>query len=471
MSDRGGTVTGGDGRTGQAIALYHQLLESDPGLAAASWRALDEGMRAEGLFFGDRPLCSVLRPHMITVGQYERVREACRLVIGATKKLGARMLEDERLIEPLRLSARERELVRVDPGYDAVSAISRLDAFLTGDGGEGLHFIEYNAETPAGGAYTDALTALFLRLPVVRRFLDEGGYSLQTFDTRGALTELLLRCYRSWGGPARAGAGQTPSLAIVDWEGVPTSYEFELCRRYFAERGLPCIVVDPRALEYTGGALRHGDSRIDLVYKRVLVHELLAREDEAPALLRAYADGAVCMVNSPRDKLFHKKAIFALLTDEEYQGGFTAQERAAVARHVPWTRRVAEGHTTFHGERVDLLELLAVERERFVLKPNDDYGGKGVRVGWEGSAGDWEAALDEALAGDYIAQERVSVARAAFPDMAGGALDFRELSIDMDPYIIDGEADGFLTRVAGTTLLNVTAGGGSTVPTFVLHDQ
>lgn len=44
----------------------------------------------------------------------------------------------------------------------------------------------------------------------------------------------------------------------------------------------------------------------------------------------------------------------------------------------------------------------------------------------------------------------------------------RELSIDMDPYIIDGEADGFLTRIARTTLLNVTAGGGSTVPTFVL---
>ena len=33
-----------------------------------------------------------------------------------------------------------------------------------------------------------------------------------------------------------------------------------------------------------------------------------------------------------------------------------------------------------------------------------------------------------------------------------------------------GAADGFLTRVAGTTLLNVTAGGGSTVPTFVLHE-
>jgi len=462
----------GDGGlvTGDAVALYHRLLESDPALAAASQQALDEDLRAEGLFFGDRPLCGVLRPHMITVSQYERVRAACRLVIGATVKLGARLLADERLLEPLRLSPRERELARVDPGYAAVSAISRLDAFLADDSGGGPRFIEYNAETPAGGAYTDVLTAVFLRLPVVQRFLAEGGYSLQTFDTRAGLTDLLLRCYQSWAGQSGRDAHGTPSIGIVDWEGLPTAYEHELYRRHFAARGLPAVIVDPRALEYRDGVLRHGDTGIDLVYKRVLVHELLAREAEAPALLRAYEDGAVCMVNSPRAKLFHKKAIFALLTDEAYQDGFTAEERAAVARHVPWTRRVADGRTTFEGRQVNLLELLRGQRERFVLKPNDDYGGKGVSVGWEGSDGDWDRALDAALGSDYVAQERVAVARAAFPAMAGGRLEFRELSIDMDPFIIDGEADGFLTRIAGTTLLNVTAGGGSTVPTFVLHE-
>jgi len=451
-----------------AIARYHDLLQSDPALAAASQEALDAGLRDENLFFGDRPLCSVLRPHMITTGQYARVREACRLVIGATIKVGARLLADERLMEPLRLSPREQELARVDHGYDAVSAISRLDAFLAGDS---LSFIEYNAETPAGGAYTDVLTSVFLRLPVVRRFLDAGGYTLQTFDTRAGLTDLLLRCYQSWA--ARTGRAENrPSIGIVDWAGLPTAYEHELYRRHFEGRGLPAVIVDPRDLEYAGGVLRHGDTGavIDLVYKRVLVHELLARESEAPALLQAYEDGAVCMVNSPRDKLFHKKAIFALLTDAAYQGDFTPEEREAVRRHVPWTRRVADVGTTFEDREVDLLELLRTQRERFVLKPNDDYGGKGVVVGWEGSVGDWDRALEEALRGDYVAQERVAVARALFPAVIDGRLEFRELSVDMDPFIIDGAADGFLTRVSGATLLNVTAGGGSTVPTFVLHE-
>ncbi len=444
-----------------AAAHYNALLTDDAALAAASHDALTSGMEQGGLFFGPRPLCAVLRPHMITVSQYETMREACRLVISATIKLGAAMLQDKTIMEPLALSPREKTLAAVDPGYDAVSAISRLDAFLSP---EGLHFVEYNAETPAGGAYTDALTELFMKLPVVTRFLAEGEHRLQTFNTRRSLTDLLLSCYRSWGGR------DEPHIAIVDWSGLPTAYEFELCRRYFEAAGVSSSIVDPRALEYDGKVLSHEGRPISLLYKRVLVHELLAREDEVRPLLQAYQDRAVCMVNSPRDKLFHKKAIFALLTDERYGSLFTAAEREAVRRHVPWTRRVTDSSTTFGGKTVDLLDLVRRERERFVLKPNDDYGGAGVVVGWEGSDGEWDAMLQKALDGVYVVQERVPVARATFPEMVDGALTLRELSVDMDPYIIGGEADGFLTRVAGTTLLNVTAGGGSTVPTFVLHD-
>src|SRR5919197_160755 len=151
-----------------AIALYHRLLEDDPALARESQRVLDEGLHAEGLFFGDRPLCRVLRPHLITAEQYAQVRGACRLVISATIKLGTAMLRDERLMEPLRLSAGERRLIAVDPGYSAVSAISRLDAFL--------------AEAP-NGRLQDASTGEGLRYRIQRR--DAGRRGLYRCPGRG----------------------------------------------------------------------------------------------------------------------------------------------------------------------------------------------------------------------------------------------------------------------------------------------
>jgi hypothetical protein len=48
-------------------------------------------------------------------------------------------------------------------------------------------------------------------------------------------------------------------------------------------------------------------------------------------------------------------------------------------------------------------------------------------------------------------------------------LKYLDLAVDLDPYLYDGKAAGFMTRVSAAALLNVTAGAGSVVPTFVVE--
>src|SRR5205085_8694114 len=120
-----------------------------------------------------------------------------------------------------------------------------------------------------------------------------------------------------------------------------------------------------------------GGVPVNLVYRRVLTSELLARRDEGRALVDAYVAGAVCVVNTFRAKLLHKKMSLALLSDDRYAPLYTAGQRAAIARHVPWTRKVREGHTTYAGGVIDLADFVMANRARLVLKPNDEYGGKG----------------------------------------------------------------------------------------------
>ncbi|MER3514870.1 MAG: hypothetical protein C4310_11215, partial [Chloroflexota bacterium] len=105
-------------------------------------------------------------------------------------------------------------------------------------------------------------------------------------------------------------------------------------------------------------------------------------------IVRALRDRAVCMGNGFRAKLLHKKSIHAFLTDERNAHLFSAEEQAAIARHIPWTRKVEERKTLYHGQTIDLLPFIADHRERLVLKPNDEYGGKGVVIGWE-TRGRW----------------------------------------------------------------------------------
>jgi hypothetical protein len=105
-----------------------------------------------------------------------------------------------------------------------------------------------------------------------------------------------------------------------------------------------------------------------------------------------------------------------------------------------------------------------------VLKPNDDYGGAGIVLGWEVDDDAWSAALRKALAEPFIVQERIGLPSEIFPSYADGQLHFAGRIVDTAPFVFGGVyADSCLTRVSTATLVNVTAGGGSTVPTFVVE--
>src|SRR5437762_7324361 len=152
--------------------------------------------------------------------------------------------------------------------------------------------------------------------------------------------------------------------------------------RFFESRGIETVICAPGDLRYTKGALRAAGRPVNIVYRRVLTSELLAKDGVARPLVRAYLDGAVTVVNSFRAKLLHKKMSLALLSDDRYARLYTAPQRATIAKHVPWTRNVREGHTTYGGKVVDLADFVIANRDRLVLKPNDEYGGKGVVLGW-----------------------------------------------------------------------------------------
>jgi hypothetical protein len=44
-----------------------------------------------------------------------------------------------------------------------------------------------------------------------------------------------------------------------------------------------------------------------------------------------------------------------------------------------------------------------------------------------------------------------------------------DLAVDLDPYLFDGRPGGSMTRLSSSALLNVTAGTGSLVPTYVVE--
>ena len=444
-----------------AIGAWDALLRPDLELSRRYCEEFAASMRARKLTFGDRVHCPFLRPFFLTEDDEARMRAAAETIAALGERVTSAALESRAVFDQLGLTEAETRLVRLDPGYACASTASRLDAFLLPDS---LHFAEYNAESPAGLGYTQRLCELFDATATMEQF--RAGRSVRFNPTIEPMLDALVASYREWGGRA-----EPPTIAIVDWRNVPTWTEFEILQDAFTALGVPTVVCDPRDLTFENAALSCGGNRIDILYRRVLINDILARPDECAALLEAYEAKAVCVANTFRCKIAHKKAFFAVLTDDRNEALFSDAERAAIAAHVPWTRVVADTGTLTGGRRRPLLRLAEEHRDWLVLKPNDEYGGTGVRLGWETSQADWQAALSAALAdppGTWVLQERVPVRREVFPmfDPAGDVTR-RDMLVDFAPYLFRGRMAGYLTRLSSTGLANVTSGGGQ-VPAFVV---
>jgi uncharacterized circularly permuted ATP-grasp superfamily protein len=450
-----------------AIHHWHDLLrEVDAGAMCAR---LAERMRERRLRFGDRILCPFLRPFFLDDSDEARVTPAAELLWTLGERVARVAADDRALLDYLALSDAEIRLVNIDPGYPTASTAARADAFVLPDS---LQFAEYNGESPAGAAYSQGLAELFAEEPLMARFRER--FDARSYRPVAQLLQALVDSYHEWGGTA-----SPPLVAIVDWREVPTFSEFELLRDAFTALGVPTIVCDPRDLTFDSGGLVAGGRRIDLVYRRVLINDMVSREPDCRALVDAYESRAVCVANSLRCKIPHKKAFFAVLTDDRYGHLFSDEERRLIRRHVPWTAVVREGPRSREGRAIDLVPFIRDHREALVIKPNDEYGGTGVLLGWEATESQWDAAIARALAESdrgWVAQEKIAVRREPFPVCGEGApgrpgqAALRDMLVDFAPYVFRGKLAGFLTRLSATGLANVTSGGGQ-VPAFVVKER
>jgi hypothetical protein len=411
------------------------------------------------LSVGERPVCNVLRPYFIDSDVYSHVKKTSTLLMRGITTLCRHLIEQPELRRNMDLSPMEEAIIHVNTGYGLPDVSARLDGFLSAD--NHFAFVEYNADSPGGIGYGDLLGEQFANTPLMQDFSRR--YSFQLMPVRMFVFESLLHAYHEWGGTG------LPAIAIVDWKESATYPEFLLFQEFFEKHGCRVKIGDPRELEYRNGHLSLGDFNIDLVYKRLVVGEMLDRMGVKNPLVDAARDRAVCVANGFGVQLAFRKNLFALLTDPDHSHLFEPDVLRLIQKHVPWTRRVQEGKTTYRNKDVDLPSFILHNRESLVLKPGGDYGGRGVVLGWESTPEQWESHLNQALKNSYVVQERVSIGSEVFPSLDQGKLVFNERFFDLDPYVWNAErVEGCGVRLSRVSLLNVSAGGGSAAPLFIL---
>ncbi len=440
-----------------AISRYNKLLENGPCRDLAWVDDLHKRMEEEHLSAGGRLICPFLRPNFITRRQYETLVKTGEALISAIDRMQRMVLESPALLARMELLPAEKMLAAIDPGYQVPEVASRLDSHLSNGT---LNVVQYNADSPTGAAYTEVLADLFYDSPPVKEFRKR--YQLTRMGGKKNLLGALLKAYKQFGGHKK------PNIAILEFRPAYQSEqsEFQLFRDFFREEGYTVEIVSPDQLEYRNKVLCKGPFEIDLIYRRISIQEFLMRFDLTHPLVRAYRERTVCVVNSFRSELAHKKAMFGLLTDDSLTAKFPIAERKAIHDHVPWTRLVSASKTTYQEETIDLLDFIAKNREKLVLKPNDDYSDQHSFFGWELDDAAWERAVKQAMRSPYVVQEKVDPVRAIFPMVTYGNLEFKEMQVDVHPLAYLGKV------LSCSSWLSTGNSGfssvGGLVPTFIL---
>jgi hypothetical protein len=358
-----------------AVGRYHRILEKDPAAAREQAEGLREAFRRERVTFAGEPLPSFVRPHFVARAQWDALREKGVRVMETAARVARLVFDGDvgRLCEFLGTPAAEAAWVALDPGPPDV-VLSRLDAFITP---AGPRFIEINSDAPAGFGYGDRMARLFRELPVFREVEHELPVAYQPSDE--GLVRAVGARWRASGGTGR------PRIAIVDWAEVKTRPDQEILR------GPRCSRLRLRDRRCGSGRGREGSTRREGRWTWCAPGGplgLVQHESDMRALRRV-PPPPLPFVNSLRCRLSEDKAFFAILTDEAFAHLLSEDERALVAATLPWTRRVAERRTRKDGREIDLVPFMVENRERLVLKPTHEYGGRSVFLGSETAPGEW----------------------------------------------------------------------------------
>ncbi len=441
----------------QAVDYYNQLIASDLSAATEQHQMLLELQKAHGVNFGGRPLTESLRPMVMGEMTYQYIQDTVYVIRQAILKIAAAFFNDRKTLDELGLTDFEIELCAIPTNIIRMSATARLDAFLTDNS---FRFVELNAEVPAGVGYMHEMSKIYQKLPVFQKFTER--YPVRFVSPMEHTFQGLIRLYHE----EFCGLEEKPTFAIVDHLDVPTYPEFVIIRDYLQRLGYGAEICDPRELECRDGWIYANGKKIDILYRRLLMNEFFEIQYDCQAYLEGYRAQKTCYLNSFRSKLVHKKMIFSLLTDPDYNRVLSQPELKAIRDHIPWTRKLKSARVRYRGADVDLLELIRRNKDSFIMKPNDDYGGHGVVLGFQESQDTWETAINRALQLDYVVQEAIEIGREPFLLPVNGKWESVSTVIDFDPYLNGPMMGGCLTRTSPTNLANVTAGGGS-IPLFI----
>ena len=261
----------------------------------------------------------------------------------------------------------------------------------------GVKCLEFNISVNVSGWQLPAWEALYLKTPVISRFLEEYQVKINNENFISLFLEHILGATLH-----QAGEDREINIAIVTGnrtlcEGKDNKnpllmdfnrlYNEQLCHKSLKGSIFMC---DYKHLEVV-------NQRIYLKGKRIHALVELFNGLVPPGIMKTFAAGNTCLFNGPVTGLLSNKLNLVLLSEYEDSDLFSHEEKDTIKKYIPWTRRITPGEMTYNGERVKTGDFIISNKDKFVVKSSLGLGGEGVWVGKSTPANQWETLVKTAV--------------------------------------------------------------------------
>lgn len=406
---------------------YRKRIEQNPEKFSSDFRKIIRKMKQSNAKYKGKTVNFLYQPMFFDQEDVQNFQNICKRMMGIIQKCVEEYLQNPAFRKHFGFSNQMEELILIDPGYSCAAPIARLDIFYDGD----YSFCELNGDGTSAMNEANTLERIFLESDIIREL--QKTYRIYNFELFHSWLEALLQIYQEFGGTRK------PNIAIVDFSGLGTSEEFKTFQTVFEKDGYTTVICDPREMKYKNGRLYFGKLPIDLVYRRAVNQEMEKRLHEVGDFIQAYKDKAVCVVGPFRSQIMHNKTFFSILSDENKTGFLNSEERQFITKHIPQTWQLNEKHC----------QLALDNKDAYVIKPKDFYGGKGVVCGLDCTEDEWKNQVAKAKEKDeFLLQEFCNFTQREMPVFQNGTFVFKPFKTTVGLFAYQGNFSGLYARVS-----------------------
>lgn len=337
-------------------------------------------------------------------------------------------------------SGRMEELILHDPMYQNILPVCRVDIFYNEKDGS-FYFCEFNTDGSSSMNEDRELCMAFAKTALYQDLSKT--YEIKSFELFDSLVDAFLSNYETY-----AYKVECPTVAIVDFLELGCSMEeFEQFRKSFEKRGLKAYICDIRSLHLQNDKLyMENGEEVDLIYRRAVTSDICEKETEVQDFMEAVLSHKVCCMGGFCTQAAHDKSLFYILRHEMTRAVLTEEENCFVEEHIPHTEELTESVV----EKLRVLE----EKDKWLIKPKNSYGARGIFAGVRSTNEEWEKVVRENQDTNYIVQQFVMPYQTANIDFHKKQPKIHNYSNLTGLYVYNGKFAGVYSRQSNNEIIS-----------------